>query len=68
MLALVYSLQVDPNHATAHGVVGAVLAVLRTDLAEQCDGGAVVFNGAPPLSLSPVPPQNNSIHPPPAAL
>lgn len=38
--------QVDPNHATAHGVVGAIIAVLRPDLVAKCNGETVVFNGA----------------------
>jgi len=46
ILAAIGNDKVDPNHATAHGVVGAIIAVLRPDLVAKCNGETVVFNGA----------------------
>jgi sarcosine oxidase subunit beta len=44
ILAAIGNDTVDPNHATAHGVVGGVIAALRPDLARQDDGEMCVFN------------------------
>jgi len=44
ILAAIGNDTVDPNHATAHGVVGGVIAVLRPDLASNDDGEFCIFN------------------------
>jgi leucine dehydrogenase len=44
ILAAIGNDKVDPNHATAHGVVGGVIAVLRPDLAKNDDGEFCIFN------------------------
>ena len=44
ILAAIGNDTVDPNHATAHGVVGGVMAVLRPDLARSDDGEFFIFN------------------------
>jgi len=44
ILAAIGNDTVDPNHATAHGVVGGVIAVLRPDLAKNDDGEFCIFN------------------------
>jgi len=44
ILAAIGNDRVDPNHATAHGVVGAIMAMLRPDIAADCSGTHAVFN------------------------